>query len=197
MQRVAALDPRGRDKLMPAVRPRRPANRSPERPARRTRIQQRGASRSRSVARLRVLTTPAERGERRNGLSRGSAMTWPPVPLLFRVAVPAAFASAALTMRASWIAVIRASIACSAPRVPGPIPPPVATSSVSQRGEDERVDRPLGNGDTAQVFAGLGEQEQRLMSAGAVLAMLPAPAGRFGGFPLPYAARMASPFVAT
>ena len=29
MQRVAALDPRGRDKLMPAVRPRRPANRSP------------------------------------------------------------------------------------------------------------------------------------------------------------------------
>src|SRR6478735_3369451 len=24
--------------------------------------------------------TPAERGERRNGLSRGSAMTWPPVP---------------------------------------------------------------------------------------------------------------------
>jgi hypothetical protein len=93
--------------------------------------------------------------------------------------------------------VIRATIACSAPRVLGPSPPPVATSSVSQRGEDERVDRPLGNGDTAQVFAGLGEQEQRLMSAGAVLAMLPAPAGRFGGFPLPYAARMASPFVAT
>src|SRR6478752_791410 len=24
--------------------------------------------------------TPAERGERRNGLPRGSAMTWPPVP---------------------------------------------------------------------------------------------------------------------
>jgi hypothetical protein len=93
--------------------------------------------------------------------------------------------------------VIRATIACSAPRVLGPIAPPVATSSVSQRGEDERVDRPLGNGDTAQVFAGLGEQEQRLMSAGAVLAMLPAPAGRFGGSPSPYAARMASPFVAT
>jgi hypothetical protein len=197
MQRVAALDQRGRDKLMPAVRPRRPANRSPERPARRTRIQQRGASRSRSVARLRVLSTPAERGERRNGLSRGSAMTWPPVPPTVprsgpgRVRVGGAHDEGILDSGDPG----QHRLQCT--EVPGPIPPPVATSSVSQRGEDERVDRPLGNGDTAQVFAGLGEQEQRLMSAGAVLAMLPAPAGRFGGFPLPYAARMASPFVAT